>query len=356
MSLKYREILLHVVLSLSFLLIPSIFSKGEIFHFPDLHHSPHDRFTVLIYLMMLGFFYFNYYFLLPAFYLQRRIVVYFSILLAVLVLLISYYYWMDFTPPRMFHGGPPPEYHPHHGMPPPGPHGPRFNKPAPMSQLSQLLFLYIIGVLVSLFARVSTNLKKIEAEKSKTALVYLKSQINPHFLFNTFNSIYGLAVRERADKTADGMLKLSGILRYVLTETESDFVDLVKEIDYINNYVELQKLRMEPNANLRYTVTGDYARKMIAPMLLIPFIENAFKYGVNPELPSDIRIDLDIKDQVLCLQIVNKKVVERKEAEKFGIGLENTKARLELLYPLKYTLEIKESEKDFAVILKLNLS
>lgn len=368
MNLKYREILVHLILSVSFLMIPYVFIADEVFRFPDIWHSPHDRFTVAIYIMMLGFFYFNYYYLLPAFYLRKRVTAYFAIISAILVLLISYYYWMDFTPPHTFFNTPPTDHprpfdmqHDMSDRPPfdikgDMPPHPRFPKPAPMSQLSQLLFLYIIGILVSLFARVSRNLKKIESEKNKTALVYLKSQINPHFLFNTFNSIYGLAVKERADKTANGMLKLSGMLRYVLTETESDFVSLAKEIDYINNYVELQRLRMDASTNLRYTVTGDISNKLIAPMLLIPFIENAFKYGINPGVASDILVAISLDENKLQMIVSNKKTVEKKEAEKLGIGLDNTRSRLELLYPLKYSLHILENETDYSVTLKLNLS
>ena len=118
----------------------------------------------------------------------------------------------------------------------------------------------------------------------------------------TFNSIYGLAVKEKADKTANGMLKLSDMLRYVLTDTQSDFVRLNKEINYINNYIELQKLRIESDTIIQYQITGNQNLHVIAPMLLIPFIENAFKYGINPGKESNIDIQIKIEDVLLLLQ------------------------------------------------------
>lgn len=340
-------------------MIPYVFIAGDVFRLPDVVHSPHDRFTVFIYVVMLGFFCFNYYFLLPRFYLQKKLLLYFTIIALILILLIAFYYWIDFRTPHFMHLiQPPPDHHP----PPPPPfamhggHHPPPQKPPAMSQLSQLLFLYIIGILVSLFACINRNFKKIELERNKTALAYLKSQINPHFLFNTFNSIYGLAVKENADKTAGGMLKLSGILRYVLTDTHNDFVSLDKEMAYINNYIELQKLRITANTNFRYMVSGETENKKIAPMLMIPFIENAFKYGINPGVESDILISIDIGEDALQMKVRNRKIAERKSAEKMGIGIENTKTRLELLYPQKHKLQIIDTEMEYTVFLKINLS
>ncbi|MBK6329604.1 MAG: histidine kinase [Bacteroidetes bacterium] len=200
------------------------------------------------------------------------------------------------------------------------------------------------------------NLKHIESERDKTALVYLKSQMNPHFIFNTFNSIYGLAVKEKADKTANGMLKLSDMLRYVLTDTQSDFVRLNKEINYINNYIELQKLRIESDTIIQYQITGNQNLHVIAPMLLIPFIENAFKYGINPGKESNIDIQIKIEDASLLLQVKNKIIVHNSSSEKMGIGIENTRNRLELLYPHKYILTLHETPTDYEVYLKIILT
>ncbi len=349
MILKSKHILIHLILSISFLMIPYVFIAGDMFRFPNVFHNPHDRFTLFVYFVMLGFFYFNYYYLLPTYYLKKQPITYFSIIAFILVFLITFYWWVDFTPPPIFRPPPPmiggvPFPHRHLPMPP------------PISQLNQLLFLYIIGILVSLFARVNKNLKHIESERDKTALVYLKSQMNPHFIFNTFNSIYGLAVKEKADKTANGMLKLSDMLRYVLTDTQSDFVRLNKEINYINNYIELQKLRIESDTIIQYQITGNQNLHVIAPMLLIPFIENAFKYGINPGKESNIDIQIKIEDASLLLQVKNKIIVHNSSSEKMGIGIENTRNRLELLYPHKYILTLHETPTDYEVYLKIILT
>lgn len=354
MRISIKNIAVHLLLSLSFLMIPYVFIAGEVFHFPNLAHSPHDRFTIVVYILMLCFFYFNYYYLLPVLYMKKKVGRYFSILFGILVIFITFYYWVDFTPPHFFR--PPPL---RFDMPP-GPHHPHphMHKPAPMSQLSQLLLLYLIGILVSLAIRISRNLKNIEVQRNKTALAYLKSQINPHFLFNTLNSIYGFAVKEKADNTAGGMLKLSGILRYVLTETQSDFVRLSKEIDYISNYIELQRLRIDAKTDFTYTVTGKIDQQMIAPLLMIPFIENAFKYGINPGIAAHIEIDIQVEGDELELLVCNKKIAERKDSsrpDQTMIGIENTKTRLELLYPNRYSLDIEETFVDYRVRLKINL-
>ena len=128
--------------------------------------------------------------------------------------------------------------------------------------------------------KINSRLKLAEKEKVNAELSYLKAQINPHFLFNTLNSIYSLAI-EKSDYTATAVVKLSSMMRYVITDASHKFVPLEKEINYISNYIELQKLRIDSSIKLMYTVTGDISDKKIAPLVLISFIENAFKYGVN---------------------------------------------------------------------------
>ena len=175
MILKSKDILIHLILSISFLMIPYVFISGDVFRLPNILHSPHDRFTVFVFIIMLGFFYFNYYYLLPNYYLKKQRFFYFSFIVFILIFFITFYWWVDSTPPPIFR----PRHAFDGSIPMPPRHMP---KPSPMSQLNQLLFLYIIGILVSLFARINKNLKQIESERDKTALVYLKSQMNPHFL------------------------------------------------------------------------------------------------------------------------------------------------------------------------------
>ncbi|WP_227658788.1 sensor histidine kinase [Flavobacterium haoranii] len=184
---------------------------------------------------------------------------------------------------------------------------------------------------------------------------YLKAQINPHFLFNTLNSIYALTII-KSDEAPNAVLKLSSMMRYVVTESSQDFVPLSKEIEYINDYITLQKLRMNNDVNFSFNFVGNETGKVIAPLILIPFIENAFKYGLNPDEESEIKIELVVLDFNLTLVVKNKMVVDEISKDlKTETGIENTKKHLEYLYPKKYLLEITEIENDYIVSLNINL-
>ncbi len=230
---------------------------------------------------------------------------------------------------------------------------PHHKGPPPIFQLTQLIFLFLIGLLTGLYLRTRKHLEMIEAEKNKAEIAYLKSQINPHFLFNTFNSIYSLAIKEKADQTANGMLKLSGMMRYVVSETSHDYVPLEKEIDYIDNYIELQKLRLDKSVQLHYLVNGTAENKQIAPLILIPFIENAFKHGVSPDDVSIIDIEIKINDQLELTVKNNKVAVGQTRDEQLGFGIENTRTRLQLLYPNQYHLTIEDGVHQYCIHLIL---
>jgi LytS/YehU family sensor histidine kinase len=208
-----------------------------------------------------------------------------------------------------------------------------------------------------MFLKINTRLKLTEEEKIRVELSYLKSQINPHFLFNTLNSIYALAIKENANKTATGMLKLSGMMRYVVTEASNELVSLEKEMTYINNYIELQKLRLDKSVMLNFEINGDIQNQKIAPIILIPFIENAFKYGVNPDEDSNIKIVISISKLQIILLVENNKVTANSNTiEKTGYGIKNTKNRLALLYPARYELDINETATFYTVKLKISLT
>jgi LytS/YehU family sensor histidine kinase len=198
--------------------------------------------------------------------------------------------------------------------------------------------------------KMSNLWKQTQKEKLDAELLYLKAQINPHFLFNTLNSIYSLAI-VKSDMTASAIVKLSGMMRYVLSEAHLETVSLQKETAYISDYIELQKLRLTESANLHFILTGYNTGKQIAPLLLIPFIENAFKFGVNPEKKSEISIHIDIEESHLFLFVKNDKVND--SAEHNGLGIANTQSRLQLLYPGKHELNITDTENQFSVSLKI---
>lgn len=213
----------------------------------------------------------------------------------------------------------------------------------------------MVIVVFSLMLRISGRWQQTEREKMNAELSYLKAQINPHFLFNTLNSIYSLAI-QKSDETPTAIVKLSGMMRYVLSESANEFVSLEKEIIYIKNYIDLQKLRFEDAISLEFIIKGDSIGKKIAPLMLIPFIENAFKHGVNAEEESLIKINIHITEETLFLSVFNKKVtINISEENKSGLGIENTKNRLQLLYPEKHKLSIFDTENSFLVELSMNL-
>ena len=210
------------------------------------------------------------------------------------------------------------------------------------------------------FMLMETNQKlmKIEQEKTKTELMALRSQINPHFLFNSLNSIYSLAMKGEK-KTPGIILLLSDLMRYMLYETNDELVPLKKEVQYLENYIELQKLRSEQNANISFQIEGKVNDQKIAPLIFLPFVENSFKHGIKGDISGGyVNINFHISDRNVLLVLTNNKgtVDEVEKSELKGIGLANARRRLELLYPGKHELNIIDSDNEFKVELKLDLS
>ena len=195
--------------------------------------------------------------------------------------------------------------------------------------------------------------KNLEKEKLEAELAFLKSQINPHFLFNSLNNIYSLAY-QRSDKTPEAVLKLSEIMRYMLQESNEEKVDLGKELRYLDNYIELQKLRFKNEAYVQMDIQGDSSGKKIAPLILIAFVENAFKHGIASDPASPIKIAIKISEGNLHFTVLNKKSPHNKDLTS-GIGLNNVKRRLDLLYPKKYYLNINDRDSTYYSELSLVL-
>jgi len=226
-----------------------------------------------------------------------------------------------------------------------------------LTQVKHNIFLYIAVILFSILLRVRMKLFDTEVLKFKAEMSTLRNQINPHFLFNTLNNIYALAIREKSPTTASTILKLSGMMRYVVTETSHEFVPLEREINYTNDYIDLQKLRLTKNMNLSYRVTGVIRDQEIAPLVLMPFIENAFKHGVNPDQDAFINIHIDVNDSVVELNVENQKLkIDHEQHAKSGVGIENTRARLESLYGRNYSLAVHEDPIHYRIKLTLRLA
>ncbi|MES2240753.1 MAG: histidine kinase [Bacteroidota bacterium] len=341
----------HILVCITFMLLPYAFtSTGSIFSLPDLSNNPHDRIYFLIYFLLLLFFYFNYYSLIPKFYFSNKTIPYFGII----ILFLLFFLWISthFDHPernfldfgrRMPMGN---------KMPPPLPHN--FDKAGgPPTQYNHTILVYLIGVASSLLFAINNRLRKVEKEKMQSELSFLKAQINPHFLFNTLNSIYALAIK-KSDQTADAVVQLSELMRYIITNANDDVISLDKEINYINNFVELQKTRLGNTAIINYNVQGNLYGKCITPLILISFIENAFKHGVNPNQKSEIKIQINIEDENLNLIVTNNKV--HSSPSDSGIGLQNTIERLSHLYPNSHDLEIDDNQETYTVTLKIKVA
>ncbi len=198
---------------------------------------------------------------------------------------------------------------------------------------------------------------KLEAEVKlkETELKLLKSQIQPHFLFNTLNNLYLLAL-EKSDKTPDLLLRLSELLSYITYDCSAEKISVGKEIEFINSYIELQKLRYE-KCDITMNVSGNIHDKLIAPMILHTFIDNSFKHGAELEKRNPwIKISLDIKDNILFFTVVNSTRKREKLEEKIpGIGIANATKRLNLIYPDRHELVIKNSDTRHSVFLRIKL-
>ncbi|PWA07637.1 sensor histidine kinase [Flavobacterium laiguense] len=207
------------------------------------------------------------------------------------------------------------------------------------------------------FNRKQQRLLKLEEEKKSMELKVLKNQLNPHFLFNTLNNLYALTLK-KDDKAPEIIAKLSEILDFVLYRCNDDFVPIEKEIYLLENYISLEQLRYNEN-RLDISFTKDIQENSkISPLILLTFVENAFKHGViNETEKAVIRINLQTKKQQIIFSIENTKPQNKtaKAFEKSQIGLENVRKQLDLLYPKKHQLEIDETQRKFVVKLMLTV-
>jgi two-component system LytT family sensor kinase len=239
-----------------------------------------------------------------------------------------------------------------------------FGSEIPLMALPMLLMdtltSAIIILLISGFIKLANSLlisekqkKILETERLNAELNFLKLQINPHFLFNTLNSIYSQA-HLKSEQTEYSILKFSQIMRYVLYDTSTEKIPLKKDIEYISNYIDLQKIRLSKNVTVKYNVGGDTEQLLIAPLLLITYIENAFKHGVSYTIPSEIRINIDVIGNNLLLTVSNA-VASSRQTGHDGVGLINAKRRLDVLYPGRYLLDVVDNKSLYIVNLKIEL-
>lgn len=213
-------------------------------------------------------------------------------------------------------------------------------------------FSLAIELTVELFRQILSK-QEIEAEKNKAELALYKAQINPHFLFNTLNALYGL-VLTKSDKTESAFIQFSNILKYMYAQTTSDTIPICNEIDYIRQYVDLQSLRLNKHTHIDFHTETDDEQAQIPPMILITFVENAFKYGASSDIDCTIYIKIAVKNGTLLFETENTVMKEKKESTP-AIGIENCRKRLELLYPDRFSLTTGQENNQFKTKLTIQL-
>ncbi|MFT4203807.1 MAG: sensor histidine kinase [Chitinophagaceae bacterium] len=362
-KLRQRTLLMHVFFFFFFLIIPALLFE----RMPGETVFSTSRMIVqdaVANLFLLAFFYLNYYVFLPKYFFSKKYLLY--------ALFVVGFLCIAFALPHLIVDGlnlgqlrTPPPVGGH--LPPPDGHLPMINdaqhrppRQQPlfsfsMRELRRHLYLFFTAFFFSFLLKTQDHLSQLKEDKLNAELSSLKAQINPHFLFNTLNTIYALSIK-KDDNAGEAIVHLSGLMRYVTKDVNENNIPLQKEIDYVTNYIELQKARLGSTAQVYYDVAGFAGNKQITPLILITYIENAFKYGVNPNVTDCIvSIQIYMTDTGITLYTYNKKVPNLNQMESTGIGMRNTGERLKHLYPKKHSLEIVDNENDYSLTLSITL-
>lgn len=326
------------LLSAPFLSSPDLSSGIKMLRVPPFQKS------FLHYLLLMLFLYINYYVSISTFYLKKKFV-WFTVItiLSYLIILKLPDYIIETRSSDIFMWTQPPNVS-------------DLKTPPVLFSKDTYFFQFIITFLVSLFLRTEHHLNKVKNEKLQSETQYLKAQINPHFLFNTLNSLYALALT-KCDEAPNAILKLSKLMRYAVSESCQTYTSLQKEIDYIKDFIDLQKLRITKNVKITTSFKGEFLKAKISPLLLINFIENAFKYGVNGEDDSSIVINIGLDNKKMLFLDVCNTIVETTEShiKSTQKGLKTAKDQLEILYPNRYNLVLSTSDNKYSVKLNIQL-
>lgn len=213
-----------------------------------------------------------------------------------------------------------------------------------------VIFCFAVGLLKEVY-RQKLARAEMEYERNKAELALYKAQINPHFLFNTLNTLYGLLITQ-SDKTEITLERFINLTKYMYNNANREFIALAEEVDYIGQYIALQQLRLNELADIRFTHEVEREEMPIPPMMLITFVENAFKYGISSDDPCFIHIQLNQRAEKLCFEVVNS-TFGREAGHSARMGITNCRRRLELLYPEHHRLEIEQEHGLFRVRLEL---
>jgi LytS/YehU family sensor histidine kinase len=348
----------HIAGWILFLALPLIYD-------PDLWRviTSHHYLFMLSQLLFIAYFYLNMCVLVPYFLSNKKIVLFLIINLTVFFILcvvipwIIHEYFRDesFMPNHRMH----PDFHPDGKFPlhTREPHD-IFKRLGLYTRTTQFLIVFTVSTglkVLTQWYREKQRLKELETSMIEAELSFLKSQIHPHFLFNSLNSIYYLAL-SKDDKAPKAILSLSDFLRFVTIESDKNLIPLEREIKMLEEYLNLQSLRASEKFDLQFELKGDFSDREIMPLTFIPFVENAFKYGISAHIDCFIRLKIEVENSVLTF-LVDNSIIQGGEniIRSSGVGLENIKKRLELAYPGHYSLEINNNDRTFSVRLKIDL-
>lgn len=355
---------LHLLGGGVFMLLPLLFSPHLSLEMPK-HANVMLKREMLANILITGYFYINYYYLLPKFYRVKKYIPFLLITFFILILCIFIPYKTISRTTSFKHIERQIIEHRETADTAISQAAPLPTKQIQMWVIRQSMprnmlfetrysvFMFLIVAFFSLVIYLQNQWRNSEKAKSDAELGYLKAQINPHFLFNTLNSIYALALNQSGE-TPTAIVQLSSLMRYATSVADKETVALQQEIAYVSDYIALQKLRLSDITTLQYRLQGDVHGKRISPFLLIPFVENAFKYGVNPEIPSEIIVEIICNEDTIQLYVRNDKVyISAQDNVYSGVGIANTRHRLTMQYPAQHSLHIQETPTDFAVTLQI---
>lgn len=332
---RYKTPLVHIFIWAVFFLLPIIFSSSDFRESNVAHHEPDEFFLLNLInkLFKVGVFYINVIWLIPSILYKKKYIgfLFSQIVIFIILLGIDFLLFQALQIKHTFHIARS-AYH----------------------NISLFLFISLISVAFKL-AQDKAKTEETQNENLKTELSFLRSQISPHFLFNVLNNIVAM-VRLKHEGLEDTVVKLSSLLQYMLYETDEEKVTIQSETEYLKSYIDLQNQRFGNKIMISTNFEVNESLQYIEPMLLIPFVENAFKHGYglveNPAIEISLKAD---KDELL-FSVKNKFSEKEQQKDKTsGIGLNNVGRRLELLYPKKHTLEIESKDGWFSVNLQLNL-
>jgi hypothetical protein len=330
--------IVNLIGSIIFLLLPILSSPDFDLSFSFLNIAPFQQ-DFLGYLFVLFFFYAHYYWIIPRFYFSKNWMAY-TLLLFLCFLVIHFVPGLIISMERPL------------VMPMMLPKGP----PNKLPFFFQGHFIPFVSIgLFSLLLRIYSRWKEIEQENALNELKYLKAQINPHFLFNTLNLVYASSIEEKAKKTTHQLQLLSDMLRYVLNESHVEFVQIKEEIKYLKAYIELQESRNNIQVDVLVSISNASENNKIPTLVLLPFIENAFKYGVNPEETTNISIHIHTNAESLRLTVKNTVVATSNREPQHGIGIKNTHKRLTHLFPENFQLSFGQVGSVYSVDLEIPL-